>query len=70
MAGVSFREGEWMPRANTDVIVLPAAESAPAELSPVRMFVGTEDGQARALRVFVWSIEQARNPLRRYEIHP
>lgn len=36
---------------------------------PVRIFVGTEPGQHRAERVFLWSIEQARDPSRVYEIH-
>lgn len=36
---------------------------------PVRIFVGTEPGQYRAERVFIWSVEQARNPSRVYEIH-
>src|SRR5260221_6360123 len=36
---------------------------------PVRMFVGTEPAQYRAERVFVWSVEQARDPSRVYEIY-
>jgi len=36
---------------------------------PVRIFLGTEDGQWRAERIFVYSIEQARDPDRTYEIH-
>jgi hypothetical protein len=35
----------------------------------VRIFVGTEDGQWRAERVFVYSIERVRDPARVYEIH-
>jgi mitochondrial fission protein ELM1 len=35
----------------------------------VRIFVGTEPGQYRSERVFIWSIEQARNPARTYEIY-
>jgi len=35
----------------------------------VRIFVGTESGQQRAERVFVWSIEQVRDPSRAVEIH-
>ncbi len=37
-------------------------------LPPVRIFLGTETGQFRAERVFVWSIEQLRDPSRVYEI--
>jgi mitochondrial fission protein ELM1 len=50
-----------------DCILL--ASCAPDERSPVRIFVGSEDGQWRAERVFVWSIEQVRDPSRAYEIH-
>jgi len=35
----------------------------------VRIFVGTEPSQYRAERVFLWSIEQVRDPARVYEIH-
>jgi hypothetical protein len=35
----------------------------------VRIFVGTEDGQWRAERIFVYSIERVRDPARIYEIH-
>jgi mitochondrial fission protein ELM1 len=50
-----------------DVIQLPA--SSPDCRPPVRIFVGTEDGQFRAERVFVWSIEEVRDRSRAYEIH-
>ena len=36
---------------------------------PVRIFLGTEAGQFRAERVFVWSVMQARDPARVYEIY-
>jgi hypothetical protein len=36
---------------------------------PVRIVVGTEPSQSRAERVFVWSVEQARDPARAYEIY-
>ena len=42
---------------------------APSPLPPVRIFLGTEEGQYRAERVFVWSVLQARDPARVYEIH-
>ncbi|MGI9591412.1 MAG: ELM1/GtrOC1 family putative glycosyltransferase [Myxococcota bacterium] len=55
-----------------DRIVLPALEEAQDgsldPLPPVRIFVGTEHGQHRAERVFVWSVMQVRNPAREYQI--
>ncbi|MDZ4381847.1 MAG: hypothetical protein U0942_10955 [Parvibaculum sp.] len=47
----------------------PAPGVAPSEKPPVRIFLGTEPGQYRATRVFVWSVMQVRNPARQYEIH-
>jgi len=41
---------------------------APSTLPPVRIFLGTETGQQRAERVFIWSVEQVRDPARIYEI--
>ncbi|MGE4606797.1 MAG: ELM1/GtrOC1 family putative glycosyltransferase [Myxococcota bacterium] len=41
----------------------------PSSKLPVRIFLGTEPRQHRAERVFVWSIEQVRDPARVYEIH-
>ena len=41
----------------------------PSGKPPVRIFLGTEPAQHRAERVFVWSVEQARDPSRVYEIH-
>ena len=37
--------------------------------TPVRIFVGTEAAQARAERIFVWSIDLVRDPSRTYEIY-
>jgi hypothetical protein len=51
-----------------DRIVLPATDGAEPR-APVRIYVGTEPAQFRALRVFVWSIERVRNPTRSYEIN-
>jgi len=42
---------------------------APSPAPPVRIFLGSEPAQQRAERVFVWSIEQVRDPARVYEIH-
>jgi mitochondrial fission protein ELM1 len=36
---------------------------------PVRIFLGTQDEQWRAERIFFYSIERARDPARVYEIH-
>jgi uncharacterized protein len=41
----------------------------PSSQPPVRIFLGTERGQFRAERTFLWSIERHRNPGRVYEIH-
>ena len=46
-----------------------ARRDAPRPLPPVRIFLGTEEGQYRAERVFVWSVLQVRDPARVYEIH-
>ncbi len=40
----------------------------PSAKPPVRIFLGTQRGQERAERVFVWSILQAGDPSRVYEI--
>jgi hypothetical protein len=39
------------------------------ELPPVRIFLGTEEAQYRAERIFFYSIEQVRDPGRVYEIY-
>jgi hypothetical protein len=56
--------------ATPDLLVLPArTANGSAERPPVRIFLGSEPAQARAERVFVWSVVQARDRDRRYEIH-
>ncbi len=51
-------------------ITLPVAEGVAAlDKPPVRIFLGTEAAQYRAERIFIWSIEQVRNPARVYEIY-
>lgn len=53
-----------------DCVVLPGKSGASAGgRPPVRIFLGTEDGQWRAERIFVYAIEQVRDPDRSYEIH-
>ena len=41
----------------------------PSSKPPVRIYLGTERGQFRAERVFIWSIEKHRDPSRIYEIY-
>ncbi|SDG54368.1 hypothetical protein SAMN05216241_12014 [Limimonas halophila] len=57
-------------RDHPDRIVLPPDPGVePDPRPPVRIFLGTEDGQDRAERIFVHSVACARNPARTYEIH-
>ena len=57
-------------RAAPETAILEGRPAAGAPLlAPVRIFVGTEPGQYRAERTFLWSIERLRDPARRYEIH-
>jgi mitochondrial fission protein ELM1 len=57
-------------RTRPECIVLGVAEGVtPSPRPPVRVFLGTEPGQYRAERIFVWSIEQHRDPSRVYEVH-
>ena len=64
-------DGSWpYQREQPDLVVLGVEPGhAPSPLPPVRIFLGTEEGQYRAERVFVWSILQVRDPARIYEIH-
>jgi mitochondrial fission protein ELM1 len=55
-------------RERPERVVLEAQDGV-ASKPPVRIFVGTEPRQQRAERVFIWSIEQARDPARVYEIY-
>ena len=43
--------------------------ATPSDKPPVRIFLGTEDQQYRAERVFFYAIERIRDPSRVYEIH-
>jgi mitochondrial fission protein ELM1 len=57
-------------RDKPECVVLGVAEGVePSPKPPVRIFLGTEPAQYRAERIFVWSIEQVRDPSRVYEIH-
>ncbi len=64
-------DGSWpYQREQPDLVVLGVEPGhAASPLPPVRIFLGTEEGQYRAERVFVWSIMQVRDPARVYEIH-
>jgi len=51
-------------------IVLPARSGVtPSTKPPVRIYLGTEAGQYRAERVFIYSVDKYRDPSRVYEIH-
>ncbi len=57
-------------RDNPDRVVLaPRPGVTPSEKPPVRIFLGTEEAQYRAERIFFYSIEQVRDPARTYEIY-
>jgi mitochondrial fission protein ELM1 len=57
-------------RTQPECVALGVPEGVtPSSKPPVRIFVGTEPGQSRAERVFVWSVEQVRDVSRVYEIY-
>jgi len=57
-------------RSAPERVVLDVAPGVtPSDKPPVRVFLGTEPGQYRAERIFVYSIEKYRNPSRVYEIY-
>ena len=63
-------EGAARERPRPYVVTLGVRPGAPASAKPpVRIFLGTQDAQWRAERVFFYSIEQVRDPGRVYEIH-
>ena len=52
-------------RDNPDVVVLGPREGVqPSDKPPVRIFLGTEEAQYRAERIFFWSIEKFRDASR------
>ncbi len=64
------RIAESRYRDRPDVVKLPVRpDVVPSDSPPVRIFLGTEDGQWRAERIFIYSIERVRDPSREYEIH-
>jgi len=57
-------------RRDPDCVTLDVRPGhAPSPLPPVRIFLGTEEAQYRAERIFFYSIEKVRDPARVYEIH-
>ena len=57
-------------RSEPERLVLDVADGvAPSSKAPVRIFLGTEPAHYRAERVFIWSVEQNRDPARVYEIY-
>ena len=68
-----FRKDRERPPGHREAPELVRFEVAPgttpSPLPPVRIFLGTEPAQARAERVFLWSVLQVRDPARIYEIH-
>ncbi len=51
-------------------VTLPVrAGVTPCNKPPVRIYLGTEPAQFKAERIFIWSIEQVRDPSRVYEIY-
>ncbi len=61
-----FSRGRLWPER---VVLPPLPDRPPNSKPPVRIFLGTEPAQLRAERIFVWSIEQVRDPSRSYEIY-
>ncbi len=66
MSDASRPEGRAIPEP-VRLGVRPGAPPSPAP--PVRIYLGSEPGQFRAERVFVWSVQRHRDPTRVYEIH-
>ncbi len=62
-------EAQPTRRARPECVVLPPTSGGDDDRPPVRIFLGTEPGQWRAERAFVWSVHEHRDPSRRYEIH-
>jgi len=66
----TYRRPAPASRTMPDLVLLDVAPGVtPSGKPPVRIFLGTEPAQQRAERIFVWSVEKARDPSRVYEIH-
>lgn len=63
----------WRDRPESDraapVLARFPATAGSSDRPAVRIFIGTESGQARAERVLVWSVLKHRDPARDYEIY-
>jgi mitochondrial fission protein ELM1 len=51
------------------IVLEPRPGAGASTAPPVRIFLGTEDSQHRAERVFLFSIEKYRSPSRTYEVY-
>jgi hypothetical protein len=66
----TYRRPAPASRTKPELVLLePAPGVTPGGKPPVRIYLGTEPAQRRAERIFVWSVEKARDPARTYEIH-
>ncbi len=50
-------------------VVMPAGGAGDNGAAPVRIFLGTEDNQSRAFRVFMYSVARHRDPAREYRVY-
>lgn len=50
-------------------VVMPATGAGDSGPEPVRIFLGTEDNQSRAFRVFMYSVARHRDPGREYRVY-
>lgn len=59
------------PQRNRPYVVTlgPRRDVIPSNKPPVRIFLGTQDEQYRAERIFFYAIESVRDPARTYEVH-
>ena len=66
----TYRRPAPASRTKPELVLLDVAPGVtPNGKPPVRIFLGTEPAQHRAERIFVWSVEKARDAARVYEIH-
>ncbi|MGY6555049.1 MAG: ELM1/GtrOC1 family putative glycosyltransferase [Wenzhouxiangella sp.] len=64
----SARPPAWREQPEKIILGVRNGER-PSSLPPVRIYLGTERGQFRAERIFIWSVEKNRDPSRIYEIY-
>ena len=62
------RPPAWREQPEKIILGVRSGER-PSSKSPVRIYLGTERGQFRAERIFIWSVEKHRDPSRIYEIY-